>query len=170
MIANRRRMLLDGLVAGFVGYLAVAIFFAVWNLALGRSPFYTAALLGEGVFAGLRVPEAMTLDPGWVIAFNGVHLVAFLVFGFFAAWLVYETEMHPEFWYLAFFLFLAATVLSYAAVLALTVLVGSLISPWLVIGSSLVGALAMAVYLAGSHRALVQAIRSTDRTLGAADR
>lgn len=169
MNANRRRMFLDGLVAGFIGYLAVVLFFALWNLILGRSPLYTAALLGESLFAGLRDPAAVTLDIGMVIAFNGVHLVAFLLFGFFAAWLTYETELHPEFWYLAVFLFLAATVVSYAVVLALTVWVGSMISPWLVIGSSLVGAVAMALYLARSHRPLADAIRSTDRSLGVSD-
>ncbi len=158
----RRRMLVEGLVAGVVGYLVVALFFGVWNLAHGRSAFYTAALLGEGVFAGLRDPTALALDPGMIIAFNGVHLIAFLGFGFFAAWLVYETELHPQFWYLAFFLFLAATVVSYAAVLAGTALLGSLISPWLIVASSLLGALAMAAYLAGSHRRLLSGIRSSE--------
>lgn len=160
----RRRMFLDGLVAGLIGYLAVALFIGAWNLILGRSPFHTAALLGESVFAGLRDPAALALDPGMIIAFNGVHLVAFLVFGFFAAWLVYETELHPEFWYLAFFLFLAATVVSYAAVLALTVVVGSVISPWLIIVSSLFGAVTMAVYLAGSHRQLLTTIGAGERS------
>lgn len=163
MDTPRRRMMVDGLVAGGIGYLAVVLFFAVWNLSQGRSPFYTAALLGEALFDGLREPGAVVLDTGLIIAFNGVHMVAFLGFGYFAAWLVHEVELHPEFWYLAFFLFLAATVLSYAAVLALTVLVGSLLSPWLVVVSSLFAAAAMAVYLAGSHRPLWTAIRQLDR-------
>lgn len=162
MDGPRKRMLFEGLVAGVVGYLAVAVFFALWNVLWGRSPFHTAALLGEGLFAGLRDPAALALDPGMIFAFNGVHLLAFLAFGYFAAWLIYETELHPEFWYLAFFLFLAATVVSYAVVLALTVLVGSILSPWLVVGSSLIGAVAMAAFLAGAHRPLLGAIRRAD--------
>jgi hypothetical protein len=162
MDATRRRMWIDGLVAGLIGYLVVAAFFAIWNALQGLSPFYTAALLGEALFAGLRDPAAVSVDPGLVIAFNGVHLLAFLGFGYFGAWLVHETELHPEFWYLAFFLFLAATVLSYAAVLALTVLVGSILSPWLVVGSSLLAAVAVAAYFAGAHRGLLGTIRELD--------
>jgi hypothetical protein len=162
MDAARRRLLIDGLVAGVIGYVVVAAFFALWNVARGFSPIYTAALLGEALFAGLRDPAAVTLDVGLVIAFNGIHMIAFLAFGFFAAWLVHETELHPEFWYLAFFLFLAATVLSYAAVLALTVLVGSLLSPWLVVTSSLIAALAIAGYFVGAHRGLLSTIRGMD--------
>lgn len=169
MNAPRTRLIQDSLIAGFVGYLTVVLFFVLWNLALGRSPLYTAALLGEGIFAGLRDPSAVALDPGLILAFNALHLAAFLVFGFFAAWLVYETELHPEFWYLAFFLFLAATVLSYAVVLALTVLVGNLLSPFLVVGSSLVGALAMAGYLVMSHRPLAAAIQRSDEAQAAAE-
>jgi hypothetical protein len=104
-----------------------------------------------------------------VLAFNGVHMVAFLAFGFFAAWLVYEAELHPEFWYLAFFFFLSAAVLSYAAVLALSSVVGNLLSPWLVVASTMVGALGVAAYLAGSHRALIRAVRTSDGRLGMAD-
>lgn len=159
MLAHRARMLRDALAAGFVGYLAVVVFFGTWNVAAGRSPFHTAALLGEALIGGLRDPAALAMDPGAILAVNGVHLLGFIAFGFFAAWLVYEVELHPDFWYLAFFFFLAATVASYAVVLAVTLLVGTVISPWLVLGSSLVGALAMAGFLAGSHRALFRAIQ-----------
>lgn len=147
-------MLTDALLAGVIGYGLVVLFFVVVNLAQGRSPFYTAALLGSAVFGGLRDPAQLLIEPGMVLAFNGIHLVAFLLFGLFAAWLVYETELHPEFWYLGFVLFLSAAVLSYAVVLAFTVLVGALVSPWLVVASTAIGALGMAGYLAGVHRPL----------------
>ncbi len=162
MDARRARMAQDSIAAGFIGYLAVVVFFAAWNVVGGRSPFHTAALLGEGIFGGLRDPALVALDPGMIIALNGLHLFAFLFFGVFAAWLVHEVETHPDFWYLAFFLFLAATVLSYAAVLALTVMVGGLVSPWLVVASSLVGAAAMAAYLARAHRPLLRSIRGVE--------
>ena len=169
MNPKRRRMLADGLIAGVVGYGTVVVFFALWNLATGRSPVYTAGLLGAALFDGLRDPALLALEPGMVLAFNGVHMVAFLAFGFFAAWLVYEAELHPEFWYLAFFFFLSAAVLSYAAVLALSSVVGNLLSPWLVVASTMVGALGVAAYLAGSHRALIRAVRTSDGWLGMAD-
>ncbi|MEJ2502485.1 MAG: hypothetical protein P8177_04075 [Gemmatimonadota bacterium] len=158
MNARRRQMLVDGLAAGIAGYLAVVLFVALWNLAAGRSPFFTAALLGEAVFLGLRDVSAVTLDPGMVLAFNGVHLLAFLLFGFFAAWLMYETELHPSFWYLSLALFVAAAVLAYGAIAALTALVGGLVSPLLVVAASLVGAGAVAAYLTVLHRPLMRSI------------
>lgn len=164
MTDQRKRLLADALIAGVIGYGVVVLFFGVLNLLQGRSPFHTAALLGGAVFGGLRDPGAVLLDPGLVLAFNGLHLLAFLLFGLFAAWLVYETELHPEFWYLAFVLFVTAAVASYAVVLALTVLVGGMLSPWLMVFSTLLGALAMAAYLAGVHRALFRSILRTPAT------
>lgn len=159
MNARRKQMLVDGLAGGFFGYLAVVLFVALWNVIAGRSPFFTASLMGEAVFLGLRDAAAVSLDPGMVLAFNGVHLVAFLAFGYFGAWLVYETEMHPQFWYLAFALFVAAVVLSYGAIAAVTALVGSLVSPVLIVGASLVGSVAVAAYLSAVHRPLLRTIQ-----------
>lgn len=82
---------------------------------------------------------------------SGVHLSGFLVFGLFAAWLVFETELHADSRYLAF-------ALCFAAVLALTVLVRTMLSRWLIGVSTVMGTLAMAGYLAEARRALLRAI------------
>jgi hypothetical protein len=167
MIERRKRMLADGLVAGVAGYLSVVIFFVILDLVGGRPPLHTAALLGEAFFGGSGDPAGPVLDMGLVLAFNGVHLVAMLVFAFFASWLMYETELHPEYWYAAFFLFMAAAVFGYAAVLAGTVLLGAALSPWLVASSGVVGALVVAGYLVGSHRPLLSTIRGAAAAGGA---
>jgi hypothetical protein len=162
MTEQQRRMLADGLIAGVVGYAVVATFFVLLNLLGGRPPLYTAAALGELVFGGGRDVAGLQVDPTLVLAFNGVQLVVLLAFGFFAAWLMYEAELHPEFWYLAFFLFLAAVIMGYAAVLVLTMIVGSVVSPWLMMASSLLGATAVAVYLTVAHRRLTRSIGDLD--------
>lgn len=161
MREQRRAMVVDGLIAGAAAYAVVAVFFIVVNVVMGRPPFLTAALLGEGVFAGLRDPGAVLMDPPLMIAFNGVQLVLMLGFAFFVAWLVHETELHPNLWYLAFFVFLSAVLIGFAAVLVLTLLAGSLLSPWLVGISTLLGAVAVVSCFAIRHRALR---RSIDRT------
>lgn len=161
---ERRRLVVDGLAAGLLGYAVVVAFFVILNLAAGRSPFHTAALLGEAVFTGLRDPAAVTLAPGPILAFNGVHLAAYMLFGFFGAWLIHETELHPQLWYLALFLFIAATLLGYAAVLALIAAVGGLIAPWSVVAASLLSAAAMAGYLAASHRSLLDRLEEGQET------
>lgn len=164
MDTRRRRLIADGLAAGLIGYALVAGFFAVVNLVAGRSPVYTAALIGEALFNGLRDPAAVTLAAGPILAFNGAHLLAYMLFGFFAAFLVYETELHPEFWYLTFFLFLGATVLSYAVILAVMALVGNPVSTWAVVAASLLAAVGMAAYLTASHRSLIETIGDGQET------
>lgn len=164
MDTDKRRLIADGLAAGLIGYALVVGFFGVFNLVGGRPSFYTVSLIGEALFAGLRDPAAVTLAPGPIMAFNGVHLAAYLLFGFFGAFLVYETELHPEFWYLTFFLFLGATVLSYAAILAVMAVIGNPVSTWAVVSASLLAALGMAVYLMASHRSLLRAIGDGQET------
>jgi hypothetical protein len=159
MTEQRKRLLADGLVGGLLGYIAVVAFFTAVDVLAGRPPLYTAAFLGQAVFGGLRDPAGFMIDGGLVLAFNGVHLLAVLVFAFFAAWLAYEAELHPEFWYVAFFLFLAAAVFGYAGVLAVTVMAGAALSPWLIACAGLLSAMAVAGYLLGSHRGLLRTIR-----------
>ena len=101
---------------------------------------------------------------GPVIAFNGVHLTAYLLFGYFAAWLVYETELHPEFWYLALFFFVGVSVLSLVAVMAAMALIGAPVPVWSLFVASLLAAAGMAGYLTGSHRGLARTIRESQET------
>lgn len=164
MNAQRQRLIADGFAAGLIGYALVAGFFVVLNVLTGHSPFYTASLMGEAIFAGLRDPAAVTLAPGPILAFNGVHIAAYLLFGFFAAWLVYETELHPEFWYLAFFFFVGITLLSFAAVLAAMVLIGDPVPTWSVFVASVLAAVGMAAYLTASHRSLIRSIEDAQET------
>jgi hypothetical protein len=167
MTEQRTRMLADGLVAGMLGYVAVVLFFTVLDVAGGRPALHTAAFLGEAVFGGSRDPVPAGIDMGLVLAFNGLHLLSVLVFGFFSAWLVYEAELHPELWYVAFFLFLAVGVFGYAAVLAVTLMVAAPLSPWLIASAGLLSALSVAGYLTRSHRALVRTIREASAPGGA---
>lgn len=168
MRADRKRLIADGFVAGLVGYALVVSFFLVWNLAAGRPAFHTPALLGAILFGGLRDPALLVVDPGLVIAFNGVHLLAFLLAGFAAAWLVYETERHPELWYVAFFLFVIGSVAGYAAVLVLSLLVGRVLGTVQIVGASLLAGLGMAGYLVGTHRGVLRAAVESGDRLGTA--
>lgn len=168
MQANRRRLIADGVIAGMIGYGVVASFFVVVNLVTGRSPFHTANLLGAVLFGGADAAAA-TIEPGLVIAFNGVHLAAFLVIGFFAAWLVYETELHPVMWYVAFFLFLIAGIGTLAVMLAGSGLAGGVLAAWQIVTASLLATLAMGAYLLGGHRALFRLIPGADERLETVD-
>lgn len=95
MRKNTVTILRDGLYAGLIGYLTIVIFFVVVNVAAGRSPFHTAALLGSALFFDLRDPAALVISPPPVLTFNMVHALVMLGAGMITAWLVSLSEKYP---------------------------------------------------------------------------
>lgn len=150
-----KRTLTEGMIAGFLGYGVVAIYFALVNLALGFSPFETAQSLGSALGAGRPGPGEAA---GIVLAANGVHLVLSLLVALAATWVVMEVERHHGLWY--------AGLLAFAGgILALIVVAGMVgaeitrVVTWTeAAGASLVYALTVGAYLWNAHRTLVGAL------------
>jgi hypothetical protein len=144
--------LMQGLVAGFIGFLTVAIVFAIGNLLAGRSPFYTAAVLGATLFYGVTDLAHMSTDLApYVFAYNGAHLFAFLLFGLVGAWLMSVAERGAMLWYpaLFFFIFIAFHLIAMVQWMALPVESAvPTVSIWL---AGILAATLMALYLLGVH-------------------
>ena len=159
MSERTRTILRGGLVAGLIGYGTVAVFFGVLNVFEGRSPFYTAALLGSALFQGLDDPAMVQVAAQPVFSYNAVHLLAFLAAGFAASWLVAEAERYAAAQYLVFVLLVVVAFHIYGAMLfAAQPLFGS--GAWWRIGlPSLAAALLMGWYLLRLHPALRREIR-----------
>ena len=107
MHVDRMRVVREGFVAGLLGAAIVAVFFAVVNVFGGHSPFYTVDHLGRAL-VGTPPAGSPGSAAGPALAYNGLHLLVFLLLGFALAWLTAKTEQHPAFWYLAFFGLVAA--------------------------------------------------------------
>jgi hypothetical protein len=88
-------ILRQGLYAGLIGYATIVVFFAVLNVAAGRSPFHTAALLGSALFFDLRDPAQLVVSPPAVLTFNMVHALVMLAAGMITSWLVAVSEKYP---------------------------------------------------------------------------
>lgn len=159
MNEQRSRFLLDALVAGVIGYLTVAILFALLNGIQGRSVFYTAALLGSSLFYGLEDPAALVVAAEPVIAFNGVHLLLFLVAGAFMAWLAGLAERIPQGWYLVVVLFLIVMPHLFGLPIWFSDAMRAQIPLWSVVVATSAAALAMGAYLLTSHPRLRSALR-----------
>ncbi len=158
MEALRARVLTDGLIAGGIGYVVIALFYGVLDLIQGDSPFHVAAVLGSALFyAADSVQGAAMAGP--VLAFNGVHLVLFLLLGVGVAWFVAEAERYPLFWYPVFFFLVAGFILTYLAVLVVASAIVGLLSWWSVAVANLLAALAMGGYLWWAHPRLRAGIR-----------
>ena len=114
---STKHVLTEGLAAGALGYAVNVVFFALLNVLSGRNLFHTPALLGSYLFYD-SAPAAGLAGP--VIAFNGVALVAMLLFGMLAAWLAAEADRGPVFLYLAAFglILMLLPVLAVSAVVA----------------------------------------------------
>jgi hypothetical protein len=151
--------LTHGLAAGVVGYAVVVVFYAGWNALQGRSPFFTAALLGEAAFYGLKEPADVVVQPGPVLAFNGLHLVAFLVIGMIAAWLATQSERGAQFWYIGLSLFIYGLI----HVLGLAIWLGEplrgQLPVWSVVLATISALGAMSAYLLAVHPSLRQQLR-----------
>lgn len=151
MRPHRAEVLWEGFVAGLLGYATVAVFFGVFNLVEGRSFFFTAALLGEALIGPVVPAGELRVSVGPVLAYNGIHLLAFLAIGTVAAWLVIFAEEHPGAWYLVFFLFLAGFLFSVVLVLLYAAPVADAM-PWgSVLGANAAAGLAMGGYLTRAH-------------------
>lgn len=158
MKPERAQVLTQGLIAGVVSYAAVAIFFFLVNVLAGRSPFFTAAALGSALFYGVGDLTRLAIEPGPILAFNGVHLLLSLMAGTIAAWLVYETEQHHFLWYFVFFVFLAAFVYSLVVVGIVGAEMAHVIPWWAVLIANAIWMGSLGCYLWFQHRGLFQTL------------
>jgi hypothetical protein len=158
MRRTTKQVILDGFVAGLLGYAAVVLLFASLNVASLQSVFHTPELLGRALLGGLTdgTGPGSVLAP--VLAFNGLHLVVSLVLG-----LVFSTlaDMAEEDHGLGFGLIFAVIATGGFVPMffgAVTVELLQAITWADVLAGSLVGAVATLGYLAWVHRELVRTL------------
>jgi len=148
MNAEHQQGLWNSIYTGLIGYLAVAVFFIVLDPLLGRGLFYTPALLGSSLFYGLSDPSALTIRPGPVIAYNGAHLVVFLMLGLIIGELTYMSiRLRQQMWYLVTMLVILVLGHLYVALWVLTQPVRSALPIWMITVAGLVAVAAMVACL-----------------------
>ena len=90
MSTTRNDVFREGLIAGVLGYAAVALVFVVLNLSQGLSAFFTPDALGRALLGNGG------LDPvsPWagVFAFNALHLAVSIAIGLLAAFIAHWAE------------------------------------------------------------------------------
>jgi hypothetical protein len=89
----------EGLRAGLIGAATIAIWFLILDIIQGR-PFFTPTVLGTALFRGgegLAAPEALPSSFEMVVTFTWVHVLAFILIGTAAAYLLSVAERDPGF-------------------------------------------------------------------------
>ncbi len=92
------RVYQDGIVAGILGALTIALWFLVIDMMHGH-PFYTPTVLGTALFGrGVWPATLEALPPSFemVAMFSWVHLLAFAVVGVIVARLIAMVERNPS--------------------------------------------------------------------------
>lgn len=155
MKPDRARVMSEGLITGLIGYVVIVLFYGIFNVITGQSFFSTAAHLG----AGLASPSGSGSAIGAVLAFNGLHVIAFLLVGLVAAWIVMQTERHTSLFVLALFIGVAGLFAIMAGFLAFAARSGIQLPIGLFFAANLLAGVAMGAYLLRAHPRLWAEIR-----------
>jgi hypothetical protein len=145
------RVAREGLVAGLAGAAAVAIWFLLYDLAAGM-PLRTPALLGATLFHGLRDPNALVITLPLVLQYTAVHGLAFIVFGWAAAWLLAMADEEPGLIFIVFMLFCCFEVFFIAFIEVLAERLFEAIAWWTILAANFLAALVMLGYFFRGHR------------------
>ena len=98
-VAETSNIYKEGIVAGLLGAVTIAIWFFILDAIQGR-PLYTPTVLGTALFrarAGLTAPESLPATFELVLWFTWVHVLVFVVLGGAAAVLLRLAERDPNF-------------------------------------------------------------------------
>lgn len=145
------RVVREGLVAGVLGYVTVAVVIALADLALGRALFTTPGAIGGVLFFGASDPASALVSPGPVAAANGLHLLVSLALGVGAALLAIEAEAHPRLLYLAFVLVVMFVVATSSVLVAVPTVITRATPAAVALLAGFAGGLVVAAYLAAVH-------------------
>ncbi len=147
----------EAVLAGLLGYATVVVVVAVIDIALGRPLFYTPAALGRVLVADPAPPG--TIDAGAVLAYNGMHLLAFLSIGLLVTAVARFVEFHPVFWFIAYFIIVSAF---FASEMTFTVIdpEEQALSWWSVLLATAAAAWAMGTFINRRHPRIWQQIEA----------
>ncbi|MGC1678229.1 MAG: hypothetical protein WA740_11935 [Candidatus Binataceae bacterium] len=147
------RVAREGVMAGIVGGVVVAIWFLGYDLA-GGDLFRTPTILGAMIFRGSEGAAAAHTTVALVLGYTVLHFFAFVAFGLGIAILLAASEWEP---FLALGVFLLFAVFEVFFVGFVTVLDSSVVSQlgwWKIVAGNILALLAMAAYFMQGHRGL----------------
>src|SRR5262249_43662743 len=145
------RVAREGLIAGLVGGVVVAVWILLYDLAAGM-PFRTPALLGAALFHGLRAASAVVISFPLVLQYTVVHGLAFVVFGWAAAALLALADREPRVIFGVFMLFCCFEVFFIALVAILAEWLLDTLAWWTILAGNVLASLAMLGYFFRGHR------------------
>ena len=143
----------EGMIAGVIGALAIALWFLLLDTLSGR-PLWTPTVLGTVLFrrgAGLGAPESLAVSAEMVLMFTWVHGLVFAALGGIVARLLGHVERHPS---SGFGVLLLFVIFQFGFIVAATIFAAPVLrvlSPWSILVANLLAAAAMGAYFRRCH-------------------
>ena len=166
MIRHHHSSPREGVVTGVVGASAVAALFLGRDLMLGM-PLLTPSVLGQVILQGAAVPVTDRALPGPALAYTGLHLAVFLVFGLLLAGFARVATTQPSLRFAVVMLFIFFEFFFTGLSFRFFEVTQALFPLSLVLVANLAAGAAMAAYLWRHHPALRRAVHRDPLGLGA---
>ncbi|HSM07604.1 MAG TPA: hypothetical protein VLA33_01125 [Gemmatimonadota bacterium] len=148
----------QGIVAGLIGAVVVAVWFLVVDSIAGR-PMFTPAALGSAIFHGAGGPPGVDISANTVVGYTFIHVAAFLLAGVLVSALVTQAERAP---YLIFGMILLLVIFE-TFFIAMVAMLGTWLMEalawWSVLVGNLLAAASMGGYLLKVHPKLRAKLR-----------
>jgi hypothetical protein len=147
------RVYQEGMIAGVLGALTIALWFLFLDALSGRL-LWTPTILGTALFrggAGLGTPEIVPVSLEMVLMFTWVHVLVFAGLGGIAARLLDYVERHPS---AGFGVLLLFVIFQFGFIVAATVFAPPVLralSSWSILVANLLAAAAMTTYFRWRH-------------------
>jgi hypothetical protein len=153
VMTSQSRYLREGIIAGLIGAMIVAVWFLIYDAARGR-PFRTPALLGAATFQGVADPASVPVSAGLVVQYTVLHGVVFALIGVLIAYLIVSAQRQPGRLLTLFIVLMCFEVFFLAVVVWLAHPVLSELAWWAILMANVLAAGAMLIYFFVGHRAL----------------
>ena len=140
----------QGIVAGLLGAVVVAIWFLIIDSVL-REPLYTPAALATILFQGGGTPDSVVVALTPVLGYSFVHFTFFVLFGVLLSGLVMQVEKFPPLAFGLLILFVVFEVFFIAMVAMLGRWILEELAWWSILVGNILAALAMGTYMWRAH-------------------
>jgi hypothetical protein len=140
----------EGLIAGALGAVSVALWFLLIDLVRGRI-FFTPAALGSAFFHGAKGVDEVQVTAATVLGYTFIHIVVFMAIGFLAARLMTSADEEPRVLLGAGVAFMVTEVAAIGLLTLLATWLLDALSLWTVLIANLIAAAVIGVYLYRAH-------------------
>jgi hypothetical protein len=149
-------VLWDGLIAGALGAVTVALWFLILDLAKSQ-PLHTPSLLGQALLHGVgSATKEVEVEPNLVAVYSGLHLGLFAVFGLATAWVIRQFKQTPILGYLLIFFFVFFEFAFYVFILVWAHPIAGEVATWAILAGNFLGLVVMGGYFSTRNPGLLR--------------